>query len=68
MVVLICISLMTVDVKYLFLCLLAICTSSLQKYVFRSFAFILIGFCVFCCLLTCKWSLYILDSKLLSDT
>ena len=63
--VLIFIFLMTSDVEHLFICLLVISMSSLEKYQFRDFAYIFIGFFVFL-LLSCVSSLCILDVNPLS--
>lgn len=60
----ICFSLMANDVEHLFISLLNISVSSLEKYLFRSFAHFKIGLFV---LLGCKSSLYELEAISLSD-
>ena len=63
-VVLICISLTTNGIEHIFICLLAICISSLAQCLFKSFTWFSVGLFVFL-LLSCKSSFCILDTTLL---
>ena len=59
-------SLTVSDAEHLFMCLLVICVSSLEKCLFKSFIYFLTGLFVFL-LLSVEGPAYILEASSLSD-
>ena len=55
------------DIEHLFIYLVVICMCCLEKYLFRSYAHVLIRLLLFLLLMSCSSFLYILDVNHLSD-
>ena len=65
--ILICIFLVTKDIEHFFMCLLAICISSLEKCLFKSFVHFQLDCLSFCCWVVVLYIFWILNSYQIHD-